>query len=88
MVNCVHPQQQKKVIEGKRLQVNYVQSFAGAFWHVSTLDYSSLILVDPGVKINEISHCILLLPQPLQPAIRRLRQVLQKVPQCFVVNIS
>jgi len=39
---------------------------------VSKSIYTSSILVDPGVKINEICYCELVLSQRLLPAVRQI----------------
>jgi len=39
---------------------------------VSKFDYCSLILLDLGVKINEICYCSLLLPQQLLSVVRQV----------------
>jgi len=53
----------KRFLCTRMISVNLSQS-------LSKLDYTCLILVDPRVKINEISYCGLLLLQQLLPAVR------------------
>ena len=52
--------------------MTFSTSFADGACRCVNIDYTGLIVVDPGVKINEIRYCSFLLQQQLLAVVRQV----------------